>query len=84
MEGALDWALPQQGGGGSEGPQVVPRSLPDLESIPPCPPTSPPHNTTHTHTHSPGVAMLGSLPGPEGGISWGWLILCPSQTEELQ
>lgn len=28
--------------------------------------------------------MLGSLPGPEGGISWGWLILCPSQTKELQ
>ena len=32
------------------------------------------------HTLSPGVDMLGSLPGPEGGISWGWLILCPSQT----
>lgn len=30
-----------------------------------------------------GVCVLGSLPGPEGGISWGWLILCPSQTKEL-
>lgn len=28
--------------------------------------------------------MLGSLPEPEGGISWGWLILCPCQTKELQ
>lgn len=78
MEGALDWALPQQGGGRGEGPQVVPRSLTRREgSIPPSP--TPPHNTTHT----PGVDVLGSLPGPEGGISWGWLILCPSQTQEL-
>lgn len=87
MEGALDWALPQQGGGRGEGPQVVPRSLPDLErrkhsTISPHLPT--PQHHTYTHTHSPGVDMLGSLPGPEGGISWGWLILCPSQTEELQ
>lgn len=28
MEGALDQALPQQGGGRGEGPLVVPRSLP--------------------------------------------------------
>lgn len=32
----------------------------------------------------PGVCVLGSLPEPEGGISWGWLILCPRQTKELQ
>lgn len=37
-----------------------------------------------THIHTPGVCVLGSLPGPEGGISWGWLILCPCQTKELQ
>lgn len=37
-----------------------------------------------THLPPPaGVCVLGSLPGPEGGISWGWLILCPSQTKEL-
>lgn len=51
MEGALDWALPQQGGGRGEGPQVVPRSLTWREgSIPPSP--TPPHPTPPYHTHS--------------------------------
>lgn len=55
MEGALDWALPQQGGGRGEGPQVVPRSLPDLErrkhsTISPHLPTPQHHTYTHTHT----------------------------------
>ena len=72
--------------GWGEGPQVVPRTLPGLErrkhsTISPRPVI---HTHTHTHTHSPGVCTLGSLPGPEGGISWGWLILCPSQTKEMQ
>lgn len=81
MEGALDWALPQQGGGRGEGPQVVPRSLlqpGEKEAFHHLPP-----HPTIPHILSPGVDVLGSLPGPEGGISWGWLILCPSQTEEL-
>lgn len=57
MEGALDWALPQQGGGRGEGPQVVPRSLPDLErrkhsTISPHLPT--PQHHTYTHTLSRG------------------------------
>lgn len=62
----------------------APRWSPDLSltwregSIPlaPLPPAAP--------LAPPGVCVLGSLPGPEGGISWGWLILYPSQTEALQ
>lgn len=34
--------------------------------------------------HQQQACVLGSLPEPEGGISWGWRILCPSQTKELQ
>lgn len=80
MEGAPDRALPQQGGRKSEGPQVVPRSVPDLERRKHSTgPTSPSCPTSTTR-----VCVLGSLPGPEGGISWGWLILYPSQTEALQ
>lgn len=71
MQGALDWALIQPGG---EGPRWSPDLL-DLQrgSIPSTllPPAT-------------GVCVLGSLPEPEGGISWGWRILCPSQTKELQ
>lgn len=59
-------------------PRWSPDLFPDLErrkhsTFPLSPPLPP-----------PGVCTLGSLPGPEGGISWGWLILCPSQTQELQ
>lgn len=73
MEGALDWHFHNQEGGRGEGPRWSPDLL-DLQrgSIPSTLPPPP-----------AGVCVLGSLPGPEGGISWGWLILCPSQTEEL-
>lgn len=68
-------------------PRWSPELFPDLERRKHStifPPPNPPLHHTYTHTHTPGVCTLGSLPGPEGGISWGWLILCPSQTEEMQ
>lgn len=54
MEGALDWALPQQEGGRGRAPRWSPELFPDLErrkhsTIFP-PPT--PRSITHTHTHT--------------------------------
>ena len=53
MEGALDWALPQQEGGRGRAPRWSPELFPDLErrkhsTIFP-PPT--PRSITHTPTH---------------------------------
>lgn len=80
MEGALNWALPQQGVGRGEGPQVVPRSLPwpgEEEAF---------HYTPHPqHTHSRGVyagipawtggrhflGMANSVPQPNHGAEVG-------------
>lgn len=77
MEGALTGHFPSKEVGGVRAPRWSPHLFPDLERRKHSPP--PP-----THTYTPGVCVLGSLPGPEGGISWGWLILRSSQTQELQ
>lgn len=79
MEGALDWALSQQGLPG--GPQVSSVTWRKAAF----------HHAPSIHTYALlgcvcecVCVCLGSLPAPEGGISWGWQILCRGQTEELQ
>lgn len=68
MEGALDWALPQQEGGRGRAPRWSPELFPDLERrkhstiFPPQPP-APSH--IHTHTHSRGV--YAGIPAWTGG-----------------
>lgn len=86
MEGALNRALPQQGGRKSEGPQLVPRSVPDLDRRKHSTgPTSPSRPTSTTKGVCAGIpawtggrhflGMANPVPQPNRGAAAG----CNSQ-----